>query len=432
VIAVLGAGLTGLSFAYHFGDGCIVFEKEATVGGAARTYYKGGYTFDAGPHTLFGRDPYFIKLIERLLGYELPVQKRRCRIFSHGVYTKYPFQANTYGLPVDVVKDCLMGFIEATYAQHEKPTNYRVWLEQTYGAGFARHFFIPHSIKMWNQQPESMAVDWVDPRFPRPSLADVVEGALHELPYEFGPNAEFRYPIKGGIGTISMALASQVRVQLQKETKHIDVENKTILFKDGEKFSYDKLISSIPLCDLVRQLKGPVPEHVSRAAANLRHISDLLIFIGVSREDVLTDHWAYFLDRDTPFLRLSAPSNFSRYNVPSGNSSLLADVMYGPKSTIDRSSIVRRSIDSLIRLGLLRGESEIDRIEVVDKKHAYILHTLDRTKNVSAIKEYLEKKGIYLSGMHGEWKYSWMHDAILGGKALAEQLKERGDHVLGT
>ena len=38
---------------------------------------------------------------------------RRARIFSHGVLTRYPYQANLHGLPPEVIKECLLGVIEA-------------------------------------------------------------------------------------------------------------------------------------------------------------------------------------------------------------------------------------------------------------------------------------------------------------------------------
>ena len=34
--------------------------------------------------------------------------------------TRYPFQANTYGLPTDIVKDCLIGFIENDFTISDK------------------------------------------------------------------------------------------------------------------------------------------------------------------------------------------------------------------------------------------------------------------------------------------------------------------------
>jgi len=42
-------------------------------------------------------------------------QQREAWIYSKHAYTRYPFQAATFGLPTEVVKECLLGAIEARY-----------------------------------------------------------------------------------------------------------------------------------------------------------------------------------------------------------------------------------------------------------------------------------------------------------------------------
>ena len=51
-IVVLGAGLAGLSAAYHLGDGCELFEKESYIGGHCR---KGGQNEQPGGDQLLHR-----------------------------------------------------------------------------------------------------------------------------------------------------------------------------------------------------------------------------------------------------------------------------------------------------------------------------------------------------------------------------------------
>ena len=41
---------------------------------------------------------------------------RRTRVFSHGALLAYPFQANLHGLPLPIVRDCLVSFMEAQVA----------------------------------------------------------------------------------------------------------------------------------------------------------------------------------------------------------------------------------------------------------------------------------------------------------------------------
>lgn len=58
-IAIIGAGITGLTTAYKLkeaGFDVIVFEASGHVGGQIRSVKKDGYMVETGPHTLLGRD----------------------------------------------------------------------------------------------------------------------------------------------------------------------------------------------------------------------------------------------------------------------------------------------------------------------------------------------------------------------------------------
>ena len=118
---VLGAGLAGLSAAYHC-PSAHVLEANSYVGGKARTERIDGFTFDVTGHWLHLRDPEMRALVLSLCGAEHFVKvERMSRVWSHGVYTLYPFQANTFGLPPEVVKECVMGAIEARARRPAEP-----------------------------------------------------------------------------------------------------------------------------------------------------------------------------------------------------------------------------------------------------------------------------------------------------------------------
>ena len=112
---VIGAGPTGLSAAYHLGEGTVLLEKQATVGGWCRSIHDHGFTFDHAGHIMFSNDPYVLKLYDMLLGPNLHWQNREAWVYSKQVYTRYPFQGALYGLPPDVIKECIVGAVEARY-----------------------------------------------------------------------------------------------------------------------------------------------------------------------------------------------------------------------------------------------------------------------------------------------------------------------------
>src|SRR5690606_3301377 len=94
----------------------------ATVGGWCRSLEQDGFTFDFAGHIMFSNDPYVHEMYKMLLGDNVHWQAREAWIYSKGVFTRYPFQGALYGLPHDVIKECIMGAIEARFGKlDEKP-----------------------------------------------------------------------------------------------------------------------------------------------------------------------------------------------------------------------------------------------------------------------------------------------------------------------
>ena len=79
-VAVLGAGLTGLTCAYRLSArSCRVtlYEKEPRPGGLASTLHSGGFAFDYGPHEFCTSDGDLIGLLRELMGERLLVCGKR-------------------------------------------------------------------------------------------------------------------------------------------------------------------------------------------------------------------------------------------------------------------------------------------------------------------------------------------------------------------
>lgn len=117
---VIGAGPTGLSAAYHLGSSALLLERNDRVGGWCRSIYQNGFTFDFAGHIMFSNDSYVHEMYRMLLGDNVHWQDREAWIFSKGVYTRYPFQGALYGLPPQVIKECILGAIEARFGSLKK------------------------------------------------------------------------------------------------------------------------------------------------------------------------------------------------------------------------------------------------------------------------------------------------------------------------
>ena len=109
---VIGAGPTGLSAAYHLGKEALLIDQNDRVGGWCRSIEDNGFTFDYAGHIMFSKDEYVHEMYKMLLGDNVHWQNREAWIYSKGVYTRYPFQGALYGLPPEVIQECIVGAIE--------------------------------------------------------------------------------------------------------------------------------------------------------------------------------------------------------------------------------------------------------------------------------------------------------------------------------
>lgn len=419
---ILGAGLAGLSAAYHGGG--ILYEKTGEVGGNCISPEIDGYTFDLGIHVLHTKNEYVLKLLQHRLNLELKEDERSAWIYSFDKLTRYPFQANTFGLPIPIVKECLISFIEAYHKRNGNKDvhyeNYEEWIYTTFGKGTAEYFMIPYSEKFWTVPPKEMTVDWLDVRIPMPTLEEVVEGALTDQKKGFGPNAKFKYPLTKGISAIPESFYKNgLKVLFNKEAIAIDINKKEAKFSDGTTVKYSVLISTIPLPELIKLMT--VPDEIKVAASRLKHNSILCVNLGIDRDNINDSHWVYYPSKEYSFFRISFLKNFSTYMTPKRKSSITAEISYSKDNEIQKDKIVEKVINDLVKANVLNKKDRIELKDIRDVKYGYVIYDHNRKQSVEKIKEFLRCNNIIVAGRYGSWEYQWMDDAILDGKRAAEE-----------
>ncbi len=419
-VVILGAGLTGLSAAYHLGGGRVL-EKEGEPGGLCRSYKVGGFSFDFTGHLLHLRDPYAVELVGTLAPGLFGEHLRRARIFSKGRLTGYPFQANLFGLPRREIEECLEGLRQAEESRSKKPSadDFRTWVLDTFGMGIARHFMLPYNRKLWCLPASHLTPDWVAGLVPVPRLEDALRGSREPEGVAMGYNVRFRYPAAGGIdGFVRRFLPHVPRLHLGRAVAEIDVRRRRAVCRDGSAHHYEALVSTIPLPELARCLKGADPA-VIRAAESLRYVSVWDLNLGIGREHVSDAHWIYFPERRFPFYRVGFPSNFSPGSVPPGHSSAYVETAHLPGKGPGVEEMTERSLAGLVRARILRHADEAVVRDAVHIPCAYVIFDRRRRRSLPGIKAALREHGIHLAGRYGAWEYTAMEDALLDGRRVA-------------
>jgi UDP-galactopyranose mutase len=422
MIPILGAGLAGLSAAHNLKENYIVLEKDAKVGGLCKSVSVDGYVFDYAPHILFTRDEYIRTLFEELLEGNLLKHNREAFIYLQGVFARYPFEVNLHNLPEDVIQECIDGVVNK---EDIDAKNFEEWIYSTFGNGIAKHYMIPYNRKIWKYDLSKINIDWISGRVPSPSVEEMKEGATGTLKRDYGPNAEFMYPKHGGIGALANQLSKGLNISTSSkvvEIKPSETDVKVRYEREGKtrEITAEKVLSSIPMPDLVCMLHDP-PEDVVKAASSLVYNSLVCVSIGVRTPGIIDKHWLYFPEDDLIFNRISFPMNFSEHTTPGDASSILVEVTHR-EASVDLESIRDRVLEDLTKTGILEEQDEIEVCDTSAFKYAYVIYDLDHARNVGVIHNYLGSVNVLPIGRFGEWEYFNMDKALLSGKNAASRI----------
>jgi protoporphyrinogen oxidase len=382
-----------------------------------------GFHFDKTGHWLHLRDPYTKSLIAELLPGQMVPVERKARIFSHGVLTRFPFQANLHGLPPQVISECLLGFLAAQQnSPSSAPANFEEFCLQKFGAGISKHFMIPYNFKLWGVHPREITSAWCSRFVPIPKLEDVIKGAVGDVPPELGYNVSFLYPKQGGIETMTRALVARLHggeIVTRADPEKIDLRARTVTVS-GEVIPWRALVATIPLPELIKRLVDP-PREIEDAAAKLRCTPVRYLNVATKRPPKPDWHWIYVPEEKYPFYRVGIYTNAVPSMAPPGNGSFyveLSDRGAMPKV----SDILPGVAQAMVAAGAITSADDVLFAELKELKYAYVVFDDHYYGAVEKLTQYLERHEVYPRGRYGSWIYNAMEDSILAGREVAIRL----------
>lgn len=427
-VVIIGAGLTGISAAYHLEHQGFfdykIFEKESTIGGLCRSITQDGFTFDFTGHLLHISDPYFKSLLEKIIGFDsLNAIHRKSYIYSHETYTHYPFQVNLHGLPVNVIAECIQGFVQR---KKKRVTHTFIeWVQSNFGAGFARHFFIPYQKKIFACDLHDLSASWTGRFVPNTSLEQIIQGVISEPISEqgIGYNAQFFYPKQGGIIFWVQKLADQLVNQIHTEfdVTEIDITRKVIYFANGHIEPYNHLITTMPLDILISKIKDRPSTTFTKALSQLLCNQVVNFNLGIARPNLTDKHWIYFPENKYPFYRLGFAHNFAQSMAPENCSSIYGEFAHMGRSASWVQETLKKALSETKRI-LNISHNEVITQKIIHIKHAYVTYNFWRERNLSKLLSALQEQKIFSVGRYGAWKYASMQEGVLDGKNIAEQI----------
>src|SRR5215210_1033174 len=128
-VAILGAGISGLSTSYHLGHrDSVVFEAGDGYGGHVTSWTRDGFTWDDGPHISFTTNEYVRELFADNVDRDYEELDVRATNYFRGHWIEHPAQTHLYQVPEPLRSRCLASFLQSVPGDgHPDPSTYREW-----------------------------------------------------------------------------------------------------------------------------------------------------------------------------------------------------------------------------------------------------------------------------------------------------------------
>ncbi len=413
---ILGSGIAGLG-AWHADNTAQIYEASDRAGGLCRGFEINGFYFDQAVHLSFAKDKIVRDVFDKTEQYyhhPFPYS------WYKETWLRHPAQNNLFHFPPQFKIDAVKGFIERK--GRENVTDFKQWLIGGYGEFLYENLFKLYNEKYWQTNLEKMDIDWIGNRIYQPDIDEVLYGSYTDETPNVYYASEMRYPKNGGyysfIKEIADEAEKQGKLHLNKKAVRIDPAAKTVYFADGTSAVYDRLISSVPLPEMVKLIDN-APTEIKEKAADFEHTGVALVSVGMKKTE-FEKFWFYIYDTDIMAARAYMPSVKSPANAPDGCSSIQFEIYFSSKAQPPKEDeAVENTLYALEKLGIAkRADVIFTDYRIMPYGNVTLLKTTER--DAPAVTDWAKSQGITPIGRFGEWKYLWSDQSFLSGYEAAK------------
>lgn len=408
---IIGAGVTGLSYAMFCKNDYLILEGSDSIGGYCKTTKRNGFVWDYSGHFFHFRHKEIEELVTSAINPQTLLQVDKCtKIKYKDKLVDFPFQKNIHQLDKEEFIDCLYDlFVNETKCS----TTFKEMLYEKFGRSIAEKFLIPYNEKLYACDLNKLDKDAMGRFFPYAEKEDIVRNFKRADNGSY--NGQFVYPQGGAIEYIH-SIATHVdsdKIRLNSKVRRIDVAAHEVILESEEHIHYDRLISTMPFVQLLD-------------CCNLEYAPDtyswnkVLVFnLGFDRQGADTEtHWIYFPEDKYCFYRVGFYSNI----LQSDRLSLYVELGFSALDSIDVDTYKQRVLEDLQKAGIIQKDMQLVDSESIIMNPAYVHISKAAEKDIQLQSKLLENSNIYSIGRYGGWCYCSIEDNILQSKELAERL----------
>jgi protoporphyrinogen oxidase len=418
---VVGAGPSGLTLAYKLltaGKSVLLVERDARIGGLAKSFDYGGHIFDTGPKRFHTDDPVVLEFINEVMRDDLLSIGRSTKVHFLGKYFTWPLgPKDLFGMPPATSIACVLDLLKKRPVTDKE--SFHQFIRSKYGETLYSLFFAPYTAKFLRWDPEDIHADWastginrtvIDKRVKANTLFDLVKSV--SLPEKV--DTKFLYPKENGFGSFFDKLAglcaehSSFKLQLQDRIVGVKESGARLELTTASRssFSCDQLVWSGNLNDIVKIVGGEQPR--------LPYLNTIFYNVVCREAGVVAKNraqWIYVSAGDTLISRVTCMREFADTVSPTGYYNVMCELtdsqakpVYFKNPESHRDAVIAELVD----MSLFTASRFVEAVHVNPVIDTYPIYHRGYhqafSQGVRSIKKF--SKRIHLIGRSGAFWYN--------------------------
>lgn len=414
---IIGAGLSGLSFAYFNKGDYLIVEKNSTPGGYCSTIKNDQYVWDYAGHFYHFKTEKYKKLFESFVEPDQIIrQTKQTFIYYKDQLIDYPFQLNIHQLEKPDFIDCLYDlFINDKTGEN---TSFLDMLYDRFGKSITEKFLRPYNEKLYATDLTLLDKEAMGRFFPYADREAIIRNMKEQKTATY--NDTFMY-LKKGTGYFIDKLFAEIdssKVLFNTSVSNIDVENHIATLSDGQQIQYKNLINSAPLNQFLKLLNS---SEYQMNADQLSYNKVLVLNLGFDSpsKKYQKEHWVYFPDKTLNFYRIGFYNNILNQD----KLSVYVEIGFSKNAEIDAEKELKEALTGMKKVGIIDDDNQLVDHSTIVMDPAYVHISKKDTELTDQLKQKLAEKNIYNLGRYGSWTYNSMEDCMEMADQLSASMK---------
>lgn len=417
-IAIIGAGISGLSSAHFLKDhfNVKVFEKEDRPGGLIKCRRVNGSLFHTcGGHVFNSKRQDVLDWFWSHFNKEDEFKKtdRNSVVFMDGGgKIPYPIENHMYLFDESTQRDFFEDLNEidrvkglnAKFTDYESFGDFLLW---RFGKTLYNLYFQPYNEKVWRRDLTTVPMSWMEGKLPMPTTQEMRDNNANKVEEKAFVHSTFWYEKEGGSQYIADKLAEGLNIEYNSDVNLIEYKKgKWIVC--GEEF--DKVVFCGNIKDMVYMIKGVDVDAFKIPVEALEYHGTTTVFCEIDKNPY---SWIYLPSRHHKSHRIICTGNFSQTNndISVAEGRITATIEFTDK--INKADI----LDNLKRIPL--HPKYIDHIY---NKYTYPIQDANTRTMIKELKATLGHSSLFFTGRFADWEYYNMDIAIGAAKDMCNKI----------